>query len=124
MPLFTIEFEGVVEGPAGQPMSAEDLDALTDRLMELLDELETVIDPDVGATLSKGEFRVRLGIEADQHSKAYQKAVEIVESALAAAELSPDWVPPARWVKDPWAVRDHGWHIGYRAPETRRRVKL
>jgi hypothetical protein len=113
MPLFEIEFEGIVAARDGELMSAELLDGLADKLMEQLLELKEAIDPDIGATLSKGELRIRLHVEAEQPPEAYGKAYNLIESALRAVQLyrysrpQPRWSPrQGHWFLDPYA-----WHI-------------
>jgi hypothetical protein len=110
--VFEIEFDGVVVTADEQLMSADVLDTLTDKLMEKLLELEAATDSDVGATLSKGELRIRLSVAADQAPESYEKAFDLVQKALDAVQLRPEWRPEPGWLpKARWSVQDHGWHI-------------
>jgi hypothetical protein len=112
MPVFEIEFDGLVVTEDEQLMSTDVLDTLTDKLIEKLLELKDAIDPDIGATLSKGELRIRLSVAADQAPQAYEKAFDLVQKALDAVQLRPDWRPEPGWLpKARWSVQDHGWHI-------------
>lgn len=74
---------------AGGP---DELDRLLDRVMAELERLSNVEDPDLTASLAKGEVSIMLTVEAPDSLAAAAAALAAIRTALLAAGVAtPEW---------------------------------
>lgn len=90
---FEVSFRGTArlrgDGAAAPDPSA--LEAFLDRVMEVLTSRD-VIDPEVGATLSKGDFEIGCRVEAGGPSEAVAAAQDSITEAIdGAGGFPPVW---------------------------------
>jgi len=80
---------GVASGGPGAP---DDLERLLDRVMDELERLSNVADPDLTASLAKGEVSIMLTVEAPDTLDAAVTAMSAIRSAFHAADVAtPEW---------------------------------
>lgn len=86
-----------------------DFDARTDRLMDALEGLGGVADPDLAVNLRTGEVDVTLIVEADDYPSAANKAMSDLRTAIhAIGDATPGWEESFREVRmslTPIAIR-------------------
>jgi len=74
---------------AGDP---DDLDQLLDRVMAELERLDNVEDPDLTASLAKGEVSIMLTVEASDTLAAAAAAMSAIRTAFHATGVAtPQW---------------------------------
>jgi hypothetical protein len=70
----------------------DELDRLLDRVMEELEKLHNVEDPDLTASLAKGEVSIMLTVEAPDSLAAAAASLAAIRTALLAAGVAtPAW---------------------------------
>lgn len=74
---------------AGTP---DDLDRLLDQVMAELEKLDNVEDPDLTASLAKGDVSIMLTVEGTDTLDAAATALAAIRTALLAASVAtPSW---------------------------------
>jgi len=77
---------------AGDPGDPDDLDRLLDRVMEELEKLHNVEDPDLTASLAKGNVSIMLTVEAPDALTAVADAMAAIRTAFHATGVAtPEW---------------------------------
>jgi hypothetical protein len=79
-------------GMASNPGGPDDLERVLDRVMAELERLDNVEDPDLTASLSKGEVSIMLTVEGVDALDAAGTGLAAIRTALLAAEVAtPRW---------------------------------
>jgi hypothetical protein len=96
---YLVQTEGFIVDSDGNPLAREAFEALLDEVMDELLKLD-VVDPDMGATLSSGQVRLGVVVDAQDFAKAHKVGSGQIRSALHAANVAtPGWsMEPIRWL--------------------------
>lgn len=113
MKFIGIELHGEVVDADDSPAPEDVLDRLTDDLAEQLMSIADAIDPEVDAALARGELRVRLYVKALHSVDAFQKAQQMITTAMLNIGMKPEWGEARRPQGDPikWDFDGSGWVV-------------
>jgi len=89
---FTVSCEGRITEDDGTALAPDELESILDAVMEQMETLEGIEDPDINATLVTGQVRLSVDVAGQPSEAAYVLGSRRIRAALHAAMIAtPGW---------------------------------